>query len=60
MTPPFVDDPNHWRIRASHVRELAEAMTDPASKAAMFRISEDYERLAARAEQRVKMPPQSK
>jgi hypothetical protein len=48
----FIDDPNHWRQRAEEMRTLADHMRDETSKKMMFRIAEDYELLAKRAEQR--------
>jgi hypothetical protein len=55
-----VNDPGHWRRRAKEMRALADDMKDEKSKQRMFRIADDYERLAKRAEERAKRPPQSK
>jgi hypothetical protein len=60
VTLSFINDPNHWRDRAEEARTLAQQMNDEDTKAAMLRIAKDYERLAARAEQRAKGSPQSK
>jgi hypothetical protein len=49
----FTHDPQHWRDRAAEARSLAEKMNDDISKEMMYRIAEDYERLAARAELRL-------
>ena len=47
------DDPNHWRNRAEEARAVAVQMMDPHTKAIMLAIAQDYEKLAARAEQRL-------
>jgi hypothetical protein len=61
FVPRIIDDPKHWRDRAKEVRAHAEQMTDRDAKQEMFRIAEDYEKLAKRAEERLaKEPPQSK
>ncbi len=46
------DDPKHWHNRAEEARAIAVQMTDPHTKAVMLSIAQDYEKLAARAEQR--------
>lgn len=46
------DDPNHWRNRAGEARAIAAQMIDPHTKAVIFTIAQDYEKLAVRAEQR--------
>ena len=50
----FINDPKHWRERAEEARVHAEQMNDPESKKAVLRIAEDYEKLAKRAEQRIR------
>ena len=54
----FINDPEHWRQRAEEIRTLADDMKDEISKQMMLRIAQDYERLAARAQQRLKGSPQ--
>jgi hypothetical protein len=54
------NDPKHWRDRAEQARAHAEQMTDREAKQTMLGIAEDYEKLAQRAEERLKSPPQSK
>jgi hypothetical protein len=51
--PLLYNDPEHWRERASAARALAEQMTDPEGRQAMIEISQKYERLAARAVERL-------
>jgi hypothetical protein len=52
MITHFVNESDHWRVRAEQARILARQMGDSESKDAMLRIAEDYERLAKRAEDR--------
>ena len=67
---PFVfNDPQHWLDRAVEAREIAFRMTDKGAQADMLAIAQDYERIAARAAERLKhgalakagekLPPQS-
>jgi hypothetical protein len=53
MSTSFINDPKHWRDRADEIRALAEDMRDELSKQMMFRIADDYEQLAKRAEFRL-------
>jgi hypothetical protein len=63
MQRPFPDDPQHWRLRAEEARTCAELIGDPPSKSAMLEIANQYEQIAARAEERMgeaeKRPPAS-
>jgi hypothetical protein len=43
-----LDDPKYWRARAEEARSCAEQIADFSSKAVLFRIAVDYERIAAR------------
>jgi hypothetical protein len=56
MTPPMdrnsADDADYWRNRADEARAIGVQMTDPHTKAVMFSIAQDYEKLAQRAELR--------
>jgi hypothetical protein len=49
-----INDPKHWRQRAEEARVHAEDVFDPEAKKTMLRIAEDYEKLAERAEQRLR------
>jgi hypothetical protein len=44
-----LDDPEYWRARAEEARSSAEQIADYGSKAVLFRIAVDDERIAARA-----------
>lgn len=48
------DQPEHWRCRAEQMRVLAEDMRDLVAKASMLDIADQYEKLALRAEQRLR------
>jgi hypothetical protein len=55
------NDPEHWRERVAEARALAKSMNDAVGKKAMIEIAEKYDRLAARALERLTpLPPQSK
>lgn len=44
-----LEDPEYWHARAEETRSFAEQIADFGSKAVLFRIAVDYERIAARA-----------
>lgn len=46
----LINDPGHWRKRRDELRMLAGDMKDAQARAIMFRIADDYDRLAARAD----------
>jgi hypothetical protein len=50
----LMNDPDYWRNRAKERRDMAEGFKDIESRRTMLRIADDYDRLAARAEQRQK------
>jgi hypothetical protein len=61
MSEHPINDPKHWRDRATEARALAEQMDDPEGKRMMLRVADDYERLAQRALERAAgRLPQSK
>jgi hypothetical protein len=45
----LLDDPAHWRTRASDIRRLADASADPAYQAKLQKIAASYDQLAVRA-----------
>jgi len=47
-------NPEHWRARAKEARTLAESLGDAECRRTMLQVADDYEKLAARAEQRGK------
>jgi hypothetical protein len=48
------NDAKHWRERAEEARRVAAQFADPASRKTMLKIANDYDRLAERAELRVR------
>jgi hypothetical protein len=61
MSEHPINDPKHWRDRATEARALAEQMDDPEGKRMMLKVADDYERLAQRAKERAEgRLPQSK
>ena len=62
MTTSLADDPKHWRDRAQEARARAGELNDPAAKRQMLGIARGYDRLATRAEERLRVtaaPPES-
>jgi hypothetical protein len=59
FVPRSFDDPKHWRERAEEARAHAEQLTDHEARRMMLEIAGDYEKLAKRAEERLKSSPQS-
>jgi hypothetical protein len=54
MTSHF-NDPAYWRERAAELRAIAEHLEDSTSRAQIMGCARDYDILAERAEQRVKL-----
>jgi hypothetical protein len=54
MTSELMSNPQHWRERAEEARTNAEQINDPEAKRLMLGIAASYERLALRAEERVR------
>jgi hypothetical protein len=50
----LLDDHEHCRQRAQELRDLASQMSSDAAKEQLFRMADDYERLARVAAQRCK------
>jgi hypothetical protein len=55
VTYQSINDPKHWRARATEMRALAEQMKDIESRSIMLKLASDYDRLADRAEERAKV-----
>jgi hypothetical protein len=51
----LIDDPVHWLARAEEARVIAEDMKDPESRRIMLGIADDYEKLALRARERLRL-----
>jgi hypothetical protein len=52
--PSLLNNPVHWHLRAEETRLLASQLVDPEAKATILKIADEYERLAARALERMK------
>jgi hypothetical protein len=52
MPSRLVDDPKHWRDRATEMRGLLDAITDFDMKSKALELADDYDTLAGRAEDR--------
>jgi hypothetical protein len=50
----LIDNVEYWRGRAEETRTIAESMDDEASKNIMLGIAKEYDRMAERAEERLK------
>jgi hypothetical protein len=50
--PLLLNNPEHWQLRAQEARLTASYLDDLVAKAAMLKIAEEYERLAARSAER--------
>jgi hypothetical protein len=53
MASSRVNDAQHWRERAAHMRALSLMMHDVQAQAIMRRLADDYDELADRAATRV-------
>jgi hypothetical protein len=47
--PLLLNNPDHWRLRAQEARLTASYLDDAEAKAAMLKIADEYDRLAARS-----------
>ena len=45
--PLLLNNPSHWQLRAQEARLTASYLDDPEAKAAMLKIADEYDRLAA-------------
>ena len=53
MPSRHVNDAQHWRERAAHMRALSLMMSDVEAQAIMQRLANDHDKLADRAATRV-------
>src|SRR5271165_658762 len=52
MNRSFLEEPNHWRVRAEQTwAEANKTRSDLSEKRGLLRAAEEYDRLAQRAEQ---------
>jgi hypothetical protein len=49
-----INDPQHWRLLAEEMRTLAEDVKDKIAREMMVRIASDYDKLAKRAQERLR------
>ena len=49
----LMNDPGHWRKRATEARVHADELADVEAKRTMLDIANEYEKLAQRAEDRL-------
>ena len=52
MTLQGLNDAKHWRDRAAEMRELSSEMKDFEARTSMFKLANDYDKIADRAEER--------
>jgi hypothetical protein len=56
--PSLLDNAEHWRKRAEATRTIADGISwDKSSQDRLYRIASEYEKLAARAEERMACKP---
>jgi hypothetical protein len=53
MAPDNINDPKHWRDRATEMRASAEETKDADTQKIMLRLASDYDQLAEWAEIRL-------
>jgi hypothetical protein len=56
MKQRLIENAQHWRDRAEEVRTQAEHMHDVDARTMMRGMSESYDKLARRAEERAQKP----
>jgi hypothetical protein len=57
MPSSLINNPEYWLQRAKEMRTLTEGVTDDTTKQEMLHIAEGYEKLAKRAEARLRGTP---
>jgi hypothetical protein len=53
MAPDNINDPKHWRDRATEMRASADETKDADTRKIMLRLASDYDQLAEWAEIRL-------
>jgi hypothetical protein len=51
-----INDPKHWRDRAAELRSLAMVTVDDQTQDIMYRLADDYDKLADRTAERAAKP----
>jgi hypothetical protein len=49
-----LNDAKHWRDRAAELRSIADGYSDKSAAATLYRLADDYDEMATRAEDRIK------
>ena len=52
MSPRSFNDASHWRSRAAEMRAIADGHADKEAALIMYRLADDYDKLAERADRR--------
>lgn len=56
MTIRAIHNPKHWRDRAAELRSLAMVIDDEPTREIMYRLANDYDKLAERTAERAAKP----
>jgi hypothetical protein len=50
--PQHLNDAKHWRDRAKEMRRIADGYSNSGAARIMYRLADDYDKLADRADRR--------